>query len=164
MQMHEDEKQSRLPDEEQYQKLFGLNILLTPVFVISSIAIVVFVLGFAYFSGNTPRRSLSIRVHGSRRTLTGFSCSASILSCYFVWWWHFPHSARCASVGKMRSLNTPTLPGWLCSFAAGVGIGLLFFGVLEPVTYFQSPPLGVEKIYDTDTAYTAGEYARHECR
>ncbi|MDE2964546.1 MAG: BCCT family transporter [Acidobacteriota bacterium] len=29
-------------------------------------------------------------------------------------------------------------------FAAGIGIGLMFFGVAEPVTHFQSPPLGVD--------------------
>ena len=27
-------------------------------------------------------------------------------------------------------------------FSAGIGIGLLFFGVAEPVTYFDQPPLG----------------------
>ena len=29
-------------------------------------------------------------------------------------------------------------------FAAGMGIGLMFFGVLEPVYHFQNPPLGVD--------------------
>ncbi|MEL7049477.1 MAG: BCCT family transporter, partial [Pseudomonadota bacterium] len=34
--------------------------------------------------------------------------------------------------------------GWLAMlFAAGMGIGLMFFGVLEPVAHFQKPPLGV---------------------
>ena len=43
---------------------------------------------------------------------------------------------------------------WLAMiFSAGVGIGLLFFGVLEPITYFQSPPLGIETTYNTETVY-----------
>ena len=29
-------------------------------------------------------------------------------------------------------------------FAAGVGIGLMFFGVAEPITHFRNPPLGVD--------------------
>ena len=29
-------------------------------------------------------------------------------------------------------------------FAAGMGIGLMFFGVLEPVYHFQNPPLGID--------------------
>jgi BCCT family betaine/carnitine transporter len=36
-------------------------------------------------------------------------------------------------------------PGWFAMlFAAGMGIGLMFFGVLEPVYHFQNPPLGVD--------------------
>ncbi len=35
--------------------------------------------------------------------------------------------------------------GWFSMlFAAGMGIGLMFFGVLEPVYHFQNPPLGVD--------------------
>ncbi len=41
-------------------------------------------------------------------------------------------------------------PGWFAMlFAAGMGIGLMFFGVLEPVYHFQKPPLGIDS---TDTA------------
>ena len=29
-------------------------------------------------------------------------------------------------------------------FAAGIGIGLMFFGVAEPVQHFLNPPLGVD--------------------
>ena len=36
-------------------------------------------------------------------------------------------------------------PGWFAMlFAAGMGIGLMFFGVLEPVYHFQNPPLGTD--------------------
>jgi BCCT family betaine/carnitine transporter len=42
--------------------------------------------------------------------------------------------------------------GWFAMlFAAGMGIGLMFFGVLEPVNHFQSPPLGVDPA-DTEAA------------
>jgi BCCT family betaine/carnitine transporter len=47
-------------------------------------------------------------------------------------------------------------PAWLAMlFAAGVGIGLMFFGVLEPVTHTLAPPLGVNPT-DTATASAAG--------
>ena len=29
-------------------------------------------------------------------------------------------------------------------FAAGIGIGLMFFGVAEPITHFRNPPLGID--------------------
>ena len=47
-------------------------------------------------------------------------------------------------------------PGWLAMlFAAGVGIGLMFFGVLEPVTHALNPPLGVDPA-DVDTSRAIG--------
>ena len=153
MQMHEDEKQPRLPDEEQYQKLFGLNILLTPVFVISSIAIVVFVLGSLIFQEHATTLFKNTRSWLTTNLDWFFMLSVNlvVLFCLVV---------AFSPLGKVRLGGKEAKPEysyltWLAMlFAAGVGIGLLFFGVLEPVTYFQSPPLGVEKIYDTDTTYT----------
>lgn len=47
-------------------------------------------------------------------------------------------------------------PGWLAMlFAAGVGIGMMFFGVLEPVTHTLNPPLGIDPA-DTEAARAAG--------
>ena len=47
-------------------------------------------------------------------------------------------------------------PAWLAMlFAAGVGIGLMFFGVLEPVTHTVNTPLGVDPA-DTATASAVG--------
>ena len=48
-------------------------------------------------------------------------------------------------------------PGWFAMlFAAGMGIGLMFFGVLEPVYYFGTPwgdePLGVVRPFTEDGA------------
>jgi len=49
-----------------------------------------------------------------------------------------------------------TYPAWLAMlFAAGVGIGLMFFGVLEPVTHTLNPPLGMDPA-DTGTARAVG--------
>ena len=47
-------------------------------------------------------------------------------------------------------------PGWFAMlFAAGMGIGLMFFGVLEPVYHFQNPPLGVDAS-NTEAARSMG--------
>ncbi|MCB1888176.1 MAG: BCCT family transporter [Rhodocyclaceae bacterium] len=52
-------------------------------------------------------------------------------------------------LGKVRLGGADAKPdysyaGWFAMlFAAGMGIGLMFFGVLEPVYHFQNPPLGV---------------------
>ncbi|HSG93938.1 MAG TPA: BCCT family transporter, partial [Afifellaceae bacterium] len=53
-------------------------------------------------------------------------------------------------LGKVRIGGTTATPdysyaGWFAMlFAAGMGIGLMFFGVLEPVNHMLTPPLGVD--------------------
>src|SRR5690606_8307845 len=52
-------------------------------------------------------------------------------------------------LGKVRLGGKDAVPeysysGWFAMlFAAGMGIGLMFFGVLEPMYHFNNPPLGV---------------------
>lgn len=160
MHMHEEGKQPRLSDEGppvapvEYRKLFGLNILLTPVFVISSISIVVFVLSSLLFQEQATTLFANTRKWLTTNLDWFFMLSVNlvVLFCLVV---------AFSPLGKVRLGGKDAKPEysyltWLAMlFAAGIGIGLLFFGVLEPVTYFQEPPLGVEKIYDTETVYTA---------
>ena len=40
-------------------------------------------------------------------------------------------------------------------FAAGIGMGVLFFGVLEPVQHFLHPPLGIDAA-NTEAARVLG--------
>ena len=59
--MHEEGKQPQYMQEREYKKLFGLEIYLTPVFVISSITIVAFIVGTLIFI-NLQERNLQKRV------------------------------------------------------------------------------------------------------
>ena len=43
-------------------------------------------------------------------------------------------------------------------FATGMGIGLMFWGVAEPLTHLNTPPLGEGEAASPDTAQTAMEY------
>ena len=209
--MNEEGKQpQQMPhqiDEGRYKKLFGLEIYLTPVFVISSITIVAFIVGTLIFVNlqehNLQKRvvekvqetlqesdlqesdlqenelkilkegiekdlraSLPILFDGARKWLTTnldwlFMGTANLvfLFCLFV---------AISPLGKIRLGGTDAKPEysyltWLAMlFAAGVGIGLLFFGVSEPVTYFQGDqgdqgvnysPLGIETVYDAKAIY-----------
>lgn len=159
--MHEEEKQpQQMPhqvDEGRYKKLFGLEIYLTPVFVISSITIVIFILGSLIFKRHLTIGDETVfeiaRVWLTTNLDWLFMSTANLvfLFCLIV---------AISPLGKIRLGGPDAKPEysnitWLAMlFAAGVGIGLLFFGVLEPVTYYQSPPLGVETVYDTETVYT----------
>ena len=63
--------------------------------------------------------------------------------------------------GKVRIGGKDATPdysysGWFAMlFAAGMGIGLMFFGVLEPLTHTLNPPLGIDPA-DTETARAVG--------
>ena len=64
--MNEEGKQpQQMPhqiDEGKYKKLFGLDIYLTPVFVISSITIVVFIIGSLIFKEGATTLFGNVRV------------------------------------------------------------------------------------------------------
>ncbi len=156
--MNEEGKQPQHMREREYRKLFGLEIYLTPVFVISSIAIVVFIIGSLIFQEGATKLFGDLRVWLTTNLDWLFMISTNLvfLFCLVV---------AFSPLGKVRLGGTDAKPEysyltWLAMiFAAGVGIGLLFFGVSEPVTYFQGgnySPLGTETVYDPGTEYNAG--------
>jgi len=156
--MHEEGKQPQYMQEREYKKLFGLEIYLTPVFVISSIAIVVFIIGSLIFQEGATKLFGDLRVWLTTNLDWLFMITANLvfLFCLVV---------AFSPLGKVRLGGADAKPEysyltWLAMlFAAGVGIGLLFFGVSEPVTYFQGgsySPLGTETVYDPKTDYNAG--------
>ena len=59
--MHEEGNQTQLPHEREYRKLFGLEIYLTPVFVISSIVILIFIVGALVFQESATKLFGDIR-------------------------------------------------------------------------------------------------------
>ena len=155
--MHEEGKQPQYMQEREYKKLFGLEIYLTPVFIISSIAIVVFIIGSLIFQEGATKLFGDLRVWLTTNLDWLFMITANLvfLFCLVV---------ALSPLGKVRLGGAEAKPEysyltWLAMlFAAGVGIGLLFFGVSEPVTYFQGgsySPLGTETVYDPETVYNA---------
>lgn len=124
-----------------------------PVFGISGIAVVAFV----FYALALPEQSSAM--FGALRpwltsTFDWFFLGAAnifVLFCLVL---------IVSPLGKVRlggSEATPdyTYIGWFAMlFAAGMGIGLMFFGVLEPAYYFGTPwgdePLGAIRPYDAD--------------
>ena len=120
-------------------KIFGL----TPVFLISSIVIVIFVIASLVFQEWAKNL---------------FENTQKWLTTNFDWWFMdivnllvvFCLFLIVSPLGKVRLGGQDAVPEyskltWFAMlFAAGIGIGLLFFGVLEPVKHYMSPPLGVE--------------------
>ena len=161
--MHDEGKQpQQMPhqvDEGRYKKLFGLDIYLTPVFVISSITIVVFIVGSLIFQDQATDLFDNVRVWLTTNLDWLFMITANLVLLFCV-------IVAISPLGKIRLGGSDAKPEysnitWLAMlFAAGVGIGLLFFGVSEPITYFQGDsddykysPLGRETVYDAKAIY-----------
>lgn len=125
-----------------------------PVFAISAILSVTLVVGTLLFQDQAAVLFGDMRnwITTTFDWLYLISGNVILLFCFGV---------AFSRLGKVR-LGGPDAkprygyPGWFAMlFAAGVGIGLMFFGVLEPVTHTVHPPLGIDPA-DVETARAAG--------
>ena len=141
---------------EHNVQAFGLDFH-NPVFAVSAILAVSVVTGTLLFRDQAAQLFADMR---SWITVTFdwfFMISANVLVVYCL-------GVALSRLGKVR-LGGPDAvprygyPGWLAMlFAAGVGIGLMFFGVLEPVTHTLNTPIGGDPA-DADTARAIGRSA-----
>ena len=122
-------------------KVLGLDVH-NPVFFFSAVVIVAFVIVTLIF-----RESAGEVLGGLRSWLTStFDWLFMLAGNLFVL---FCIVIVLSPLGKVRLGGADAKPefsysGWFAMlFAAGMGIGLMFFGVLEPMFHFNNPPLGV---------------------
>lgn len=123
-------------------QLFGLDVH-NPVFFVSGLVVVAFILVVLMFQAEAAAFFGWLRpwLTSSFDWLFMGAANIFVLFCLFL---------IVTPLGRIR-LGGPDAepdygyPSWLSMlFAAGMGIGLMFFGVLEPVNHFQDPPLGVD--------------------
>ena len=105
--MHEEGKQPQYMEEREYRKLFGLEIYLTPVFVISSIAIIAFVIGSLVFQEGATKLFGALRVWLTTNLDWLFMITTNLVFL-FVWLWRSRHSVRSVSAVQMRNRNILT--------------------------------------------------------
>lgn len=123
-------------------RMFGLD-LHNPVFFISGLVIVAFVLIVLAFQKDAAAALGALRPWLTSTFDWVFMIAANIFVVFCVFLIFSPF-------GKIRLGGPDAKPdysylGWFAMlFAAGMGIGLMFFGVLEPVYHFQNPPLGID--------------------
>ena len=123
-------------------EIFGLDINV-PVFVVSGITILVFIIGALLFQERAAETLGATRVWITTQfdwlfLSTGNIC---ILSCLFL---IFSPMGKVRIGGRDATPDYSRLTWFAMIFAAGIAIGLLFYGVLEPMYYFQNPPLGID--------------------
>jgi BCCT family betaine/carnitine transporter len=153
------EKAAPKPSDQNFEvgqdniQVLGLDIH-NPVFMISAALAVSFVVGTLIFIDSAGPAFSQLRVWITSR----FDWLFMIASNFFVLFCLFIAFSRLGRVrfGGLDAKPRYGYPGWLAMlFAAGVGIGLMFFGVLEPVTHTLNPPLGIDPA-DHATARAAG--------
>ena len=141
--MREEVQRTQLPHEREYRKLFGLEIYLTPVFVTSSIVILIFIVGALVFQEGATKLFGNTRTWLTTNLDWLFMITANLVSLFCL-------VVAISPLGKVRLGGADAKPEysnltWIAMlFASGVGIGLLFFGVAEPMYYLANPPLGIE--------------------
>ncbi|MDA0680843.1 MAG: BCCT family transporter [Proteobacteria bacterium] len=124
------------------------------VFPVSAALVVAFVAGTLIFLDTAGVAFANLKVWITTKFDWTFMISMNVfvLFCIYI---------AVSKLGRVRLGGPDAKPrygyaGWLAMlFAAGVGIGLMFFGVLEPVTHSLHPPLGIDP-EDTAAATAAG--------
>ena len=127
---------------EHNVQMLGLDIH-NPVFAISAGLVVAFVIGTLLFLDSAGAAFADLRVW----ITTNFDWTFTIATNFFVLFSLFIAFSKMGRVrfGGPEAKARYGYPGWLAMlFAAGVGIGLMFYGVLEPVTHTLNPPLGID--------------------
>ena len=150
--MNPEEKQQHPEVGTNYQvgqgniQIFGLDIN-APVFLTSSLTITVFVLVALVFQEQATVIFENVRVWITSRLDWVFllSCSLLVLFCLYL---------LVSPLGKVRLGGQNAVPDystltWIAMlFSAGLAIGLVYFGIVEPVHHFQNPPFNMSKVYD----------------
>ncbi|MEM8570082.1 MAG: BCCT family transporter [Pseudomonadota bacterium] len=127
---------------------FGLDIH-NPVFVITSLSVVALVLFCLIFQDTAAAAFEGLRPWLTTRFDWVFAISMNVfvLFCLFL---------AVSPLGRIRIGGPDATPdysyaSWFAMlFAAGMGIGLVFYGVLEPVYHTINPPLGHQGVFDGD--------------
>ncbi|MGK9263843.1 BCCT family transporter [Sinorhizobium meliloti] len=122
-------------------RILGLDIH-NPVFFVSAAIIVGFVIFTLIFRDSVGPALSELRVW----LTSTFDWLFIIAGNLFVL---FCLAIVLSPLGRVRIGGAEAMPdfgyaGWFSMlFAAGMGIGLMFFGVLEPMYHFSNPPLGI---------------------
>ena len=130
-----------------------------PVFVISGITSVVFVLLTMIFPDQAGAVFLAVRDFATSKLDWMFMIIVNFFVIFCIVLIFLPMSK--VRLGGEDAVPEYSYPAWFAMlFAAGMGIGLLFFGVLEPVYHMNvSGPLGVPSPIAADGSIIAENVA-----
>lgn len=146
---HRDEPDHRTEDERVHDQLRAHGVKLGPggvaprVFYPSLIIVVAVSLFSILFSETAGELWTSVQSN----IVSGFGWFYTLAIAAFVVFAIFLAVSRFGNITLGREYEKPDfhLVSWFAMlFAAGMGIGLVFYGVAEPLTFYTSPKPGVE--------------------
>ena len=138
---------------------FGLDIH-NPVFVVSSLTSIAFVAAALLFRDVAGGLFEALYAWLTSTFDWVFMAAANILVLFCL-------LLLPSRLGRIRLGGPDARPeysnwSWFAMlFAAGIGIGLLFFGVAEPMSHFRNPPLGTAPAGDLAVAATLYHWGLH---
>ena len=147
------------PAETDYEvgqdnvQFLGLDIH-NPVFVVSSLVIVAFVTFALAFQGMATEALGALRPWLTNTFDWFFMAAGNLFVVVCLVLIVTPYGS--IRIGGQSAVPEFSYLGWFAMlFAAGMGIGLMFFGVIEPMYHTLNPPLGVDAA-DTEAARSLG--------
>ncbi len=123
-------------------KIFGLDVNV-PVFVVSGVTILAFITGVLLF-----QEKAAVTLPLTRKWITvEFDWLFMIVAnlCFLFCLFLILSPAGGVRIGGRDARPDYSTVTWFAMiFSSGVAVGLLFYGVLEPMYYFHNPPLGID--------------------
>ena len=152
--MNQDKKHTQSQAQPRYQvgkdnlQIAGLDIN-APVFLTSSLAITAFVVVALVFQESATVIFENVRVWmtSSLDWVFMLTCSILVVFCLYL---------IVSPLGKIRiggpnAASDYSTVTWIAMlFSAGLAIGLVYFGVVEPVHHFQNPPFNIAPVYNAE--------------
>ena len=134
-------------------RVLGLDVH-HPVFLVSSLTVVLFVAGVLAFLDRASPAFEALRTWLTATFDWVFMGAGNVFVLFCLLLVATP--AGGVRLGGAGARPDYSLPAWFSMlFAAGMGIGLMFFGVTEPIEHFRAPPLGLDAA-DTAAAREMG--------
>ena len=134
-------------------RVLGLDVH-HPVFLVSSLTVVLFVAGVLAFLDRASPAFEALRAWLTATFDWVFMGAGNVFVLFCLLLMATP--AGGVRLGGAGAKPDYSLPAWFSMlFAAGMGIGLMFFGVAEPIEHFRAPPLGLDAA-DTAAAREMG--------
>lgn len=128
------------------------------VFVIS-LAIIV---GFVATAAIAPEAVERIARNVLNATATKFGWLYLLVTTGFVFFTLFLALSKFGNIRLAPTDDPPefSFPSWIAMiFSAGMGVGLVFWGVAEPIMHFNEPPMDIGTPRTADTAQAGMTYA-----